>query len=236
MRITTDRDELRRVLAQRQASPARRRGIGAGLPAFDEIAPNGTFQGGAVHELLWPPQSACPNSLALLLARAAQKTGGAIAWSDPKRELYLPALSAAGIDLRRLVLLRCENPADQLWALCECLRCPGVGATVACVERLGWIEARRLQLAAERGGGVGIFMRPYTAQAAASYAAATRWLVRPVSGSNRMQRWSVQLLHGHGGRTGQVLLLEVDRETRAVRVSAALADRPSAPAAARAVG
>ncbi len=126
-----------------------------------KLRPTAAFQGGAVHELLWPRQSTYPKSLALLLARAAQKNGGAIAWSDPERELHLPALSAAGINLRNLVLLRCANRADQLWALAECLRCRGVGATVAFIQRLSQIEARRLQLAAERGGGVGLFMRPY---------------------------------------------------------------------------
>ena len=91
-----------------------------GLDMLDEAAPNGTFQSGAVHELLWPRQSTPPQSLALLLARAAQEAGGAIAWHDPERELYLPALSAAGINLRHLILLRCAKRADQLWALAEC--------------------------------------------------------------------------------------------------------------------
>jgi hypothetical protein len=49
-----------------------------------------------------------------------------------------------------------------------------------------------------------------------------------------VQRWSVQLLHGHGGQVGKVLLLEVDRETRAVCASSPLADRSSLPASGRA--
>jgi hypothetical protein len=49
-----------------------------------------------------------------------------------------------------------------------------------------------------------------------------------------VQRWSVELLHGHGGQVGKVLQLEVNRETCALRVSAPLADRPAAPAPARA--
>ena len=97
----------------------------------------------------------------------------------------------------------------------------GVGATVAFIQRLSQIEARRLQLAAERGGGVGLFMRPYAPGISNYYAAATRWLIQPAPGSDQVQRWSVQLLHGHGGQIGKVLLLEVDRETRALRVSAA---------------
>ena len=65
-----------------------------GIDALDELAPNGAFQGGAVHELPGPRQCAIPTSFALMLARAAGKNGGAIAWSDPALELYLPALLA----------------------------------------------------------------------------------------------------------------------------------------------
>jgi protein ImuA len=234
VRITTDKDELRRALAAKQISPARGRTFRTGLDALDAIAPNGVFQGGAVHELLWPRRLTFPKSIALLFARAAQNKGGAIAWSDPERELYLPALAAAGINLRRLILLRCTSRADELWALAECLRCRGVSATVASIQRLNQIEARRLQLAAERGGGVGLFMRPYTPGRSTPYAAATRWLLQPAPGGKDVQRWSVELLHGHGGQVGKVLQMEVDRETRAMRASAPLADRSAVPASARA--
>lgn len=232
----TAKDELRRALAAKQTSPVCHRGFTTGLNVLDDIAPNGEFQGGAVHELLWPRPSIFPTSLALLLAKAAQKIGGAVAWSDPDRELYLPAFSAAGIDLQHLILLRCTDRAEQLWALAECLRCRGVSATVAPIQHLNQIEARRLQLAAERGGGVGVFIRPYTPGVSSCYAAATRWLIQTAPGNDQVQRWKVELLHGHGGQIGKVLLLEVNRETRAVCASAPLADRPAAPAAARAAG
>jgi len=213
----------------------------AGLNELNHLAPGGAFQYGAVHELLWRGRLAAPGSFALLLAKAAQSEEGAIVWSDPRRQLHPPALSAAGIDLRRLLLLRCANRSEELWTLAECLRCRGVSVTVAAAEYLSRIEARRLQLAAERGGGVGLFMRPYTPGISSYYAAATRWLIQPAPGSDQVQRWNVQLLHGHGGQIGKVLLLEVDRETRQWRASppsmcasAALADRSAAPAPARA--
>jgi protein ImuA len=234
---TTDKNALRRALAGMRGMPGGEShdGFGSGIAGWDRLAPGGAFARGAVHELLWPGGEieGEPMSLAMLLA-AAGKAGGAIAWSDPEGELYLPALAAGGIDLRNLVLLRCHKRGDQLWALAECLRCRGVSATVARVETLSQLEARRLQLAAECGGGVGVFMRPYLNGISTYYAAATRWLIQRAPGSRQVQRWSVQLLHGHGGQIGKVLLLEVDRETRALRVSAPLADRPALPASARA--
>ena len=236
MQIMTSKDELRRALAAKQASPALGRSFRTGIDALDVLVPNGAFQGGAVHELLWPERFTFPKSFALLLAKAAQNNGGAIAWSDPERELHLPAFSATGINLSHLILLRCSSRADQLWALAECLRCSGVGATVAFIQNLRQIEARRLQLAAERGGGVGIFMRPYMPGTSAPYAAATRWLIQPAPGSEGVQRWSVELLHGHGRQIDRVLLLEVDRETHAMCPSTPLGHRPAAPATARATG
>jgi protein ImuA len=229
-------DELRRALAEKRVPMIQARSFRTRLESFDALAPDGVFQGGAVHELLWSRQFTFPTSIAVLLAKAAQDNGGAIAWSDPERELHLPALAAAGISLRHLILLRGINRADQLWALAECLRCRGVSATVASIPQLNQIEARRLQLAAERGGGVGLFMRPYTPGRSAAYAAGTRWLIQPMPGDQDVQRWSVELLHGHGGQVGKVLQMEVNRETRTLRASASVADRPAAPASARATG
>ena len=234
-----------------------------GLEAMDELAPHGALRCGAIHELLfdcggkafrcggeaYPSMVSPPRSLALILARAAQAArGGAIVWSDPRRQLHPTAVSAAGIDLRRMILLRPRNAAQEISALTECLRCKGVSATVTHLDRLSDIEARRLQLAAENGGGVGIFLRPRSAGSSGNYAAATRWLVRPAAegfasaaeGDN-WQSWIVELLHGHGGRLGSSVLLEVDRETGdwrasppSLRASAPLADRPAAATQTRA--
>jgi protein ImuA len=134
-----------------------------------------------------------------------------------------------------LFLLR----SDDLWAVAECLRCRGVAATVAAPPRpLSRVEARRLQLAAERGGGAGILLRRASPSTTAHYAAATRWLVGPAPGADGVQRWHVRLLHGHGGRVGQAVLLEIDRDSNHVRATDPLADRPAAapaaPATARA--
>ncbi len=212
-----------------------------GLEALDGLAPAGAFACGTVHELL-SRQEFRPLFVALLLAKGAassgQKTqGGPIVWCDPKSELYPPALAAAGVSLRQLFLLRPQTPADQIWAIAECLGCKGVGATVATLGKLSRIEARRLQLSAERGGGVGILLRPMGTMSA-NYAATTRWLVEPAAGERTVQRWKIQLLHGHGGRIGQTVFLEVCRETDHVRAVESLEprSRQAADAAARATG
>jgi protein ImuA len=228
-----------------------------GLRAIDELLPHDGFARGAIHEVLADPNHGMPRFFALLLARSAavdRGTGfqrardnshgletrvtGAIVWCDPRGELYPPAVAAMGIPLDRLYVLHPKNPPDHVWALAECLRCKGVSATVAPVEKLSRIEARRLQLAAEQGGGAGILLRPLDRHASV-YAAATRWLVAPMRGERTVQRWKVQLIHGHGGRMGQTVVLEHHRDTRTLqaretdplRAPAQLADRPAGAAA-----
>jgi hypothetical protein len=238
-----------------------------GVAALDELAPGGAFRRGAVHEFLAP--TGCPRgvAVALLLVKAAlgREPGGRtmVAWSDPTGELYAPALAAAGVDLRRLLVLRPRQPVDELWAVAECLRCPGICATVAGMPvALSYVQARRLQLAAEQGGGVGVFFRPlppnvttrvsspdtttaHTTRSPAlppqqQYAAATRWRVEPApngdGGRRGVKPWRVARLHGHGGQVGRSILLEVDRDTRIMRAPAPLADRPALPAVADAAG
>ena len=197
------------------------RSFQSGLPALDETAPAGAFACGAVHELLSHNVKSKPLFVAALLARSVRN--GAIIWSDPQREIFPPALAANGIDLERLYLLR-PKLSDQTWAVAECLRCKGVGAVVAWLPSLSRIEARRLQLAAEQGGGVGIFLRP-PGRDAQIYAAATRWLVRPAPGERTIQRWNIQLLHGHGGRLGNTVTLEYRRENHLVRAIQTVAHR-----------
>jgi hypothetical protein len=102
-----------------------------------------------------------------------------------------------------------------------------VAAVIGAVPRLNRIQARRLQLAAETGGSTGIFFR-HLGPAGAQHAAASRWLIRPSPGSRTVQRWTIQLLHGHGGRIGQTLGLEHSRETNHLRAFDPMAHRPAA--------
>ena len=232
MQLISAQDGVLRTLPLQRLGGAGGATFSTGLAALDALPPGGGFARGAVHEVLGEPAHGTPRFFALLLARAAAAGGGAVVWSDPRGELYPPAGIGSGLPPDRLFFLQ-TGSADEVWAVAECLRCKGVAATVAAPPRLSRVEARRLQLAAESGGGVGILLRPAGAPSA-HYAAATRWLVRPDRGGEAVQRWSVQLAHGHGGQVGRAVRLEVCRDTNHVRAVNVLADRPGQAQAPRA--
>lgn len=244
--LTLDADALG-VRGASSAVADKGRAFETGLGALDALSPGAAFARGAVHEILSDPAEGTPLFLAMLLARTCSKGpspvsgnhdhgrgaratasegSGAVVWCDPRGELYPPALAAHAIPLEQLFLLHPRAAAEQTWAVAECLRCKGVAAVVASVDyRLSRVEARRLQLSAERGGGVGLLLRPANRSVSADHAAVTRWLVRPAPGERTVQRWSVQLVHGHGGRVGQAVILEHSRETNRVRAVAEVVDR-----------
>jgi hypothetical protein len=208
-----------------------------GLEAFDALPPGGVLTRGAVHELLHAPGHPTSMFPAAWLAKCAAGQH-AVIWSDPDHELYPPALTALGIPLERVFLLHPASEADQIWALAECLRCRGVAAVVAALPpRQRWprVQARRLQLAAEQGGGVGLLMRS-TSRSSGEHAAVTRWLVKSESGERNVQRWRIQLIFGHGGQVGQSVILEHHRDHAAATTAGKpllphLAAHPVPPAA-----
>lgn len=208
----------------------------------DSRALDHLIQRRAVHELLFDARANHPLPLFPALSfvgraeGADSKAGGrAVVWIEPDRLFYPPALCSHSLYLqqKQFYLLR-PRPADVVWTAVECLRCPGVAAVIARVpQRLTRVEARRLQLAAEQGGGLGILVRPKPSPGMTDiYSAKTRWLISPSPGERTVQRWRVEMIHGHGWQTCQPFLLEKYRgsgetrsgETRFVPLVSRLAD------------
>jgi hypothetical protein len=114
----------------------------------------------------------------------------------------VPALEARGIDPARILLVRCDARSEALWAAEQALRsgsCSTVllwfqdGGRAGTRRRHGFRELRRLQLAAEAGGGLGVVFRDGAVAGEAS-PAALRLLLAP-SG----QGMQVQVLKSRGG-------------------------------------
>lgn len=216
MKMISAHRGLLQTLSAEMGNGLVRKGFRTELAAFDDVVPHHCIASGAVHELLTERCQPSPTWIATLLARAASRDGGSVVWSDPHKKLYPPALADAGISLDRLIVLQPKNLNEELWAIAECLRCKAVRVTVAEVSRLTSVQARQLQLAAERGGGIGLLLRR-VGKESAIYAAATRWMICPLPGDKAAQRWKMELIHGHGGRVGDSVVLEVSRESNHVR-------------------
>ena len=60
----------------------------------------------------------------------------------------------------RLFVIRPASDADEIWAIDQALRCPGVAAVVGWPQRVAATPLRRWQLAAKASGVVGLFVRP----------------------------------------------------------------------------
>ena len=100
-------------------------------------------------------------------------------WTSPQL-LYGPGLSQAGLATERLIIARARKPAELLWVLEEGLRSGALAAAVGEPEgRLTLTASRRLQLAAEAGGGFGFLLAPED-DAAAPSALHSRWRASPL--------------------------------------------------------
>lgn len=159
--------------------------VSSGAAGLDEVLPEGGYRRGTLVDFLSVAEGCGAELLALLAAREACRQGGALVVLDTRGEFYPPAAFDLGIDPRRLLVVSARRADEALWAWDQALRCRGVGAVVGWLERLGDRLFRRLRLAAEAGGALGLFLRPASFQSTPSWSQ-VRWLVgAPALGSAR---------------------------------------------------
>lgn len=189
----------------------------------DEIGPLASLLGpawcaGGTAELCGPE----PATLTLAAWLAAQRNGPAIL-IDPTGTVYPHALARLGLDLSRVVVVR-PTPALTLWSMEQALRCPAVATTLCRIgPRLATTAARRLKLAAEAGGGIGLAVRPAAREPPFADA---RLVVRPVASEGKetlCPRWEVEAVYVRGGTEGLRCVVEVTADARLVLTPASLA-------------
>jgi protein ImuA len=201
--------------------PGDTRTISTGSPALDRLLPAGGLARGSLVEYLSPGPGSGAGTLALAAAREAYREGGALVVVDRSRTFYPPAAGAWGIDLARVLLLHPTDDAAQLWALDQALRCPGVAAVYAPCGSFDVRDFRRLQLAAESGGALGVLVRPAQLRGQPTWAD-VQWDVGQASRQPRKTlrpprhpAWQlhVALTRCRGGPCGQSIVLELDEPT-----------------------
>jgi protein ImuA len=113
-----------------------------------------------------------------------------------------------GLRPEALFLVRAPGD-DALWAAEEALRCPAVACVVTEIgdrrRGIDLTESRRLALAAEAGGAIGLLLRPDAREI--SPTAVTRWRISAVPGTRRVEHelgdagCRVELLKARGAAT-----------------------------------
>lgn len=204
----------------------------------------------ALHEIAGVNSALSDDAAATLFtAGIAARLNANVLWVLQRRDLFAPALVQAGLSPQRLIYAECRNDDEALAVIEEGLRHGSLAAVVGEIGRMNMAAARRLQLAAERYGTMGLLLRRWRKSGAdplaAPSAAVTRWRIGcepsqalAVAGIVR-PRWRIELVRQRGGpahcwtlegvdEAGRLALpadapdraLEADRPERRVRYAA----------------
>ncbi|MBM3997287.1 MAG: hypothetical protein FJ303_24530 [Planctomycetes bacterium] len=211
-------EQIRRCeTSSRPGEPAR---IPLGVSGLDTLFPQRGLSTGSLVELLPRMSGAGAWTLALLLARYACGDRKTLLIADAERCFYPPATCRFGFDPEHMIIVRPRTSSQALLALAQALRCPVIGAALGAFDTLTDRDGRRLQLAAESGGTLGILIRPITALAAPSFAA-TRLMIDPLpsepqseppalAGGGRRRRMRLESVRCRGGQEGKTVCLEIE--------------------------
>ena len=217
--LTSLRTQISRIEAGRRPDGAV---LPFGLAEIDSQLPDGGLALGALHEVTAGRSSAADGAAATLFAAGiAARTRGKVLWCLTRADLFAPGLAQAGLATERMIHLEAGDDRTVLACIEEGLRHGGLGAVVGEVNRLSMTASRRLQLAAEGTGTVGLVLRwrrspGREAEGEQPSAARTRWRISalpstplPVPGVGR-PRWRVDLTRCRGGESAEFELEACD--------------------------
>ncbi|MBV1790251.1 translesion DNA synthesis-associated protein ImuA [Marinobacterium sp. D7] len=132
----------------------------SGHPVLDELLSGGGWLHGQLIELLYSGEGRGELRLLWPLLKRFSSAGRAVLWIDPPHHPYSLALLQAGISLSTQRIVSTNTRKERLWAIEQALK-SGASPLV-----LSWLDfqvstssLRRLQLAAQSGGGLGWVMR-----------------------------------------------------------------------------
>jgi len=177
--------------------------IASGYPALDAVLPGRGWPEGALTEIVLAREGIGELRLTLPALARLQGDGRDAVWIAPPHLPYAPALAAAGVDLARLVIVRCRSAADQLWAYEQALHAPECGAAFAWLGERNERVLRRLAVAAREGRTWGVLWRR-PGQSAVASAAPLRLALAPQDG-----RLAVRVLKRRGGELAKPVLIDV---------------------------
>ncbi|MBT3909659.1 MAG: hypothetical protein HOB37_16350 [Rhodospirillaceae bacterium] len=181
--------------------------LSLGIAEIDGALPGGGLALASVHEVCGA-SSLTPalGFSAALLGRAAGRTG-TVLWCRRSGELYAPGLTAFGLRPDNLIVVQAKSDKDILWTMEEGLRSGALSAVLGEPGTISPIALRRLQLAAETGGTMGLLLGLEKHQTV-SASAMTRWRVEtaesrhPLGPWPGVSSWQVDLMRCRNGARG----------------------------------
>jgi protein ImuA len=233
-------DRLRADIIRLEArDPSRPRSVlPFGVSLLDAHLPGAGLQRSALHEVAGGGSDVVHGTAAALFAAGIlARTDGMVLWCLTRPDLFAPALAQAGLHPDRVIYVEAGDDKGVLACAEEGLRHGGLGGVVAEVGKLAMTASRRLQLAAEEGGTLGLALRRWRRPAEASdfgqpTAARTRWRVSalpsaplPAPGVGRA-RWLVELVRARAAGSADWVLEACDEQGR-LALPAELARRPA---------
>ena len=152
--------ELRERIGQLEGGPQRARQVlPFGVAEVDQVLPGGGLAFGALHEVAGGGGGTVDGAAAaLFVAGIAARSRGKVLWCMTRPDLFFPAVAQAGLHPDRVVFCESDREEEALSAMEEGLSFGGLAAVVGELVRLPMNASRRLQLAAEKTGAMGIVL------------------------------------------------------------------------------
>ncbi|MCX2477163.1 Error-prone repair protein ImuA [Pedobacter sp. MC2016-05] len=185
-----------------------------GLGGIEDSFPGGVFPKKAIHEFITiaPEDAAASDGFIAGLLAVLMENGAACVWVSTSRRLFPASLSLFNVEPERIIFIDVQSERDVLWIAEEALKCEGLAAVVAELNKVSLIESRRLQLAVESSGVTGFILRK-DGNKAASTVATARWKISPLPSESHdgmpglgFPRWQVELLKVRNGNPGSFVL------------------------------
>jgi protein ImuA len=219
------RDRMRGIEGVRDHGPLET-GRSTGFPGLDRLLAGRGLKPGTLVEWRGGRGGSGALTTALAVAGRLVRDDGALVVLDAHRDFYPVGAAGLGVPLERTIVVRTDDPAGALWAWEQSLRAPGVMVTLGRLKEVNDRTARRLQLAAEAGGGFGFLVRPPDTKAATW--AATRIVVEGIAGSGHGPLWRLRLrvTRGQAGpreAVGEIEVGDLGHEANPLPVVAELA-------------
>ena len=157
------------------------------------------------------------NQTGAAVPQSSNRDGSWLLYVDAADDLYPPAAAVLGVPLSRLLVIRVRRALDVQWICEQALRCAAVAAVIAPAARLDAYASRRLQLAAEASGSLGLLLR--SDEPRGHTFAASRLRIDPAPSSTGDMCVRVAVLKVREGRPAEPFVMTLSDELTLSRSS-----------------